>query len=105
LERILGKPPGWDYVWKEGTEAERSAHQRALIELGFLERREFVLSNQSFKKVLRSSSQFLAANSSAKKIDTLFWEIPVASSNLIVIIARRKDMPILAEAIRKADVP
>lgn len=80
-------------------------HRRSLIELGYLEEREFVLSNRSIDHVIHESSRVIRADARWESVNWEFIHNSARGSNVLVTIAARQDMPIFVEAIRRADVP
>jgi hypothetical protein len=80
-------------------------HRKALIDLGYLEQREFVLSNRPANQVISEHNTLIAADRRWQGYRREFLQVTLRGTNVIVIVARREDMPVSAEAIRKADVP
>jgi len=84
--------------------ARLEEHRNALIDLGYLERREFVLSNRSPNHVIGQHNKLIIADPRWKGRRE-FLDVSARGTNIVVIVARREDMPLSAEAIRQADVP
>jgi hypothetical protein len=85
--------------------ARADEHRQALIDLGFLERREFVVSNQSALHVMAEHNRLIVADPRWKGYRREFLDVSTRGTNIVVIVARREDMPLSVDAIRKADVP
>jgi hypothetical protein len=101
--RVRGKPQSVSYTLGQFARAE--GHQRALITLGYLEEREFVISNRTINDVIHESSRIILADPRWRRASPDFVENRVDGSNVLVTVARREDMPIFVDAVRKADVP
>ncbi len=81
-------------------------HQSALIELGFLERRDLVLTNLPHMAPVKQLqwSVFSEATPRIPPDRLRFSQFSVTTAEVLTIIAPRQDMPTLEELIRKADV-
>jgi hypothetical protein len=89
--RKRGKPP----AWVQRTER----HEDALIELGYFERRTFVLTNVTPGVAMKS------IGTSASKMITGPWRIRHGSTMSVVVSGAREDMAVWEHIIRTADVP
>jgi hypothetical protein len=85
--------------------ARLEEHRKALIDLGYLEQREFVLSHRPANYVMREHNILIAADPRWKDHGREFLQVSAQGTNVIVIVARREDMPVSVEAVRKADLP
>lgn len=83
---------------------KREKHQRALVKLGYLEEREFVLSNRAIDDVIGEASRRLGADPRWTRSRPEFFDIR-RGTNMIIIVATHDDMHVVADAIRQADVP
>ena len=83
----------------------RSSNLEALLRLGYLEQREFVVSNRSLDKVFHQSHQLARTDRRWRRLQKWFIDVDRKGTNVVVVVATREDMPILSEAIGKADVP
>jgi hypothetical protein len=85
--------------------AEVADHQEALIGLGYLQVRTFVVSNRPVDYVA-SNIWFRASVETRTNILDSFSRMSTArGANLIDIVARKDDMPKWEEMVRQADVP
>jgi hypothetical protein len=81
-------------------------HQSALIELGFLERRELALTNLPYIPVKQLQwSVFSGATGRIPPDRLRFSQFSATSAEVLTVIAPPQDMPILEGLIRKLDVP
>jgi hypothetical protein len=114
---IRGKPDAYVYFYLDENEREKERravierHQRALIDAGYFERREFPLSNRTADEVLSESYRLVRSEVQWRRLQqALLVDLPFRwdadrGTNVLIIVAAREDMPTLAETIRKADVP
>jgi len=107
LNRLFGKPTP---SWPAGRWDLIEKHQRALIELGYLEERKLVLSNRAGNVMAVAANTVRANRSADPGLERLrdthrFIFVSAPETNTLVIVAPRDDMPVLVEVIRKADVP
>jgi hypothetical protein len=80
-------------------------HRRALVGLGYLEQREFVLSNRSIHDVTRALNESIRTHPRWQGDAPEFFQIITDKTNAITVLGRPEDMADSAEAIQKADVP
>jgi hypothetical protein len=69
-------------------------HERTLVALGYLERREFIISN-------RPAAYLILAHPNLPEC----VRIEEPATNILAIVAPRDEMPIWEDIVRKADVP
>jgi type II secretory pathway component GspD/PulD (secretin) len=88
---LAGKrpPSGWPQPSKQALK-----HENSLIALGYLERREFIVSN-------RPAAKMVLAHRNLPEC----FRIEQPRANVLVIVAPKDEMPIWEEVVRKADVP
>ena len=84
---------------------ERNEHQQALIHLGYLEQREFVISNRSIDEVINEVARLFRVRPTRWGLQDVFLDVDTRGTNIIIIVAARDDMPVVAKIIRKTDVP
>jgi type II secretory pathway component GspD/PulD (secretin) len=84
--------------------ARAEEHRNALVDLGYLERREFVVSNRPVNHVISEHNKLIGADPRWRGYRREFLDVSTRGTNIVVIVARREDMPVSAEVIRKADV-
>jgi hypothetical protein len=102
--RILKKPDGSLMITQE--EAERVAeHQRQLVKLGYLQEREFVITNRPMKEVMRTSGEIMAEAERSRPIQREFTDTAMRGTNGLFVRALPEDMALISNAIRKADAP
>jgi hypothetical protein len=87
------------YKHRYGREFE--FHRSALIDAGYLNERVFAVSSCSPDRAVRAVYDSLSK--SALEFVSMAW--PTPDTNMITIIAPRKSMEEIGEAIRRADVP
>jgi hypothetical protein len=78
-------------------QARLNFHRQALLDLGFLQKRVFVLSN-----VAPDHSMFWLLSPMS---DPAFGGARTIIGNSVVIIAPSDEMPVLEDAVRKFDIP
>ena len=101
--RIMGKAHVFAGISGERLNRMRE-HQSALIELGFLERREMVLTNLPDMPPVKHL-QWSVFSEAADRIPSdrqLFSQFSVSSAEVLTAIAPRQDIAILEDLIRKA---
>ena len=107
--RIRGKAD--PFVLLSSEMPRLAEHQRALIELGFLEKQELVFSNRTAEGVLFAGSfESMRSNLLADpRLKQLQWEFvemtPSTQETSIILVAPRHAFAALEEFFRKADVP
>jgi hypothetical protein len=75
-------------------------HRRALVNLGYLEERQFILTNKP-AKVLPALRQWATNDLRQDRL----WSMDVISNNILTVRAERHSLPKWEEAVRRIDVP
>lgn len=75
-------------------------HESALLRLGFLERREFIISNRPLYSVLNHVGGWMVRSPNRN-----FYRDTTPGTNRIVIVAAREDMPYIERLLAEADLP
>jgi hypothetical protein len=73
-------------------------HQGALLRLGYLEQREFVISNRSLDAVMTHVAGWVVRSPNEQ-----FYRYTTPGTNRVVIVAAREDMPKIEELVGAAD--
>ena len=87
--------------WK----AEANRHQKALVELGYLEERTVVVSNRPSQDIVGAMHPVTVYDWHGRDSDFEFLSFQVRGPNVVSIIAVKKDAPRWEQAVRDADVP
>jgi len=84
-------------------EARRELHEKALLGLGYLEKREFCLTNKGVDDAVK----ILARVAPKELPKARLWQIGPSEtkSNVVMIRAERHDMPKWEKLVREVDVP
>jgi hypothetical protein len=81
-------------------ERKRDIHRDALLKLGFLEERTFVVSNREADIVARE-----ATRAHPGIWEKQLWTVYLIDTNELMVVDVREEMPQWEELIHKADVP
>ena len=89
----------WRTIHKgaQGPVAKRWEHADALLSLGYLEKRRFIITNR--QSVVWSNALFYPG------MNREFVQIGVSGTNDLIIVAPREDMPKWKDLVRSLDVP
>ena len=96
-QNVTRRQAPWIHDWHEEKEKYLSSYA-ALVNMGYLERRRFALTNQHGKEIRRAVERGLGSQK-----EGFVWFL--ATRDAIVVMAPRTMMPRVEEIVRKADVP
>ena len=97
----------WNAIWGKEATFDHLAfvtHQEALIRLGYLEERTFVVSNRPVSYVSSNVFQHVVSTQETNMLD-FTPNFTHDGTNTIRILTRSEDIPKWEALIRKADVP
>jgi hypothetical protein len=99
FERLRSKILGDDQRGVQIDAEGLASNEAALIELGFLERRELTVSNREPLRIMHEISGW------SRSSNSVFFRYRIPATNRVVWVAVREDMPKWEELIQKADMP
>jgi hypothetical protein len=96
--RVRGKPIRWRPLSEQELE-KLAGHEKALIELGYFERREFCVTNN-----LIGNLPERIARATGTAITNWFWTLSRGDqSNIVIVVGAREDMPAWEKLVKKID--
>jgi len=99
IQRAVSRVTGWS-LFKAQIPAEKiQSHEKALIELGYLEERECYVSNRSPRAVVMP-----AYRAGRETLSSDFVRLGTRGTNIVIVVAPAMDAPKWEQIVHEADV-